>query len=649
VEERRRTRFDDAGLVVGGRRLPLRAGALHYWRSSPTAWSRLLTSVRQLGCTAIDTPVPWAVHAPGERHFDWSGGRDLGAFLRAVGDAGLHAVLRPGPWVDAQLTFGGLPEHIVRDPDMQARAAHGGPAWLPNPPRAHPLPSLASARYQAAVATWMAEVGRVVGPHLAPDGPVVALAVDHHGAAGYRGAAFDLDYHPDALAWWREVDDREPPTRWADDDAARCVAWVRWKEQYLARGLGAVVDALIAAGLGDLARFHAAPPAAPWHADLPAMARAIDGPVSIDVSGGAGDLAAIRERGLWVSGSSAAAAPFSVGCGHATYLPPRTDAEQRAAALVALAAGARAVTVTMAVARDRWIGGALDHDGRPAGTAARSAALKPAAPAPGWVSPLLHALERLGWHGLRRRARVALIASRADARFGLASSVLDPAPPLVAELLRLGPGGSANLGRDADAVTYRRWFAAAAAALDLAQVPYAIVDESAGAARLLAFDAIVAPTLHRVDRGLWRDLTAAAAARKVVVYGPELPTHDELGQPLVEPAPRRAGRMRAGSLEDLAGLAEDLAALVEPPLWSIERPAGLHVDVFDDDGGRARVAIVTNPGAGPVRARLVTPGDVALVDALHGERLPSHDGVITIALGGGDARWFEIVAAPTAG
>ncbi|HMW48680.1 MAG TPA: hypothetical protein PKC70_10310, partial [Cellvibrionaceae bacterium] len=76
------------------------------------------------------------------------------------------------------------------------------------------------------------------GPHLAPDGPVVALAVDHHGGAAYRGGAFDLDYHPDALAWWREHDEREAPTRWAADDAERCVAWVQWKELYLARGMG---------------------------------------------------------------------------------------------------------------------------------------------------------------------------------------------------------------------------------------------------------------------------------------------------------------------------------------------------------------------------------------------------------------------------
>lgn len=635
MEERRRTWFDDRGLVVAGRPRPLRAGAVHYWRTAPAAWPALLAAVRGLGCTAVDTPVPWAVHERAGGGFDWSGARDLPAFLRAVTAAGLDAVLRPGPWVEAQLTYGGLPERIVREPDIAARAAHGGPAWLPHPPRAYPLPSLASARYRAEVATWLTEVGRVVGPHLAPDGPVVALAVDHHGGAAYRGGAFDLDYHPDALAWWREHDEREAPTRWAADDAERCVAWVQWKELYVARGLGELAASLTAAGLGDVARFHAAAPATPWQADLPAQARALGGPVGIDVSGGAGDLAAIRTRGLWVAGSLAPALAPAVGCGHAPYLPPRTGGEQRAAALAALATGATGLGVTMAVARDRWLGGALDGEGRPLADGA-------------WVGPLLTALDRLGWSRLRRRAPVALVASRADARFALASSVLDPVPPLVAELVGLGPGGSAALGTDADAVTYRRWFAAAAAALDLARIPFAIVDEHAGSDRLLAFDAIVAPTLHRVDRRLWRDLGAASAARKLVVYGPELPTLDERGHALGEDAspPRRAGRMRPGSVDDVAGLAEDLAALVEPAPWAIERPAGLHVDVFDDDHGAARVAIVTNPGTGAVRARLAVPPDVALRDALGSELLAAHDGIVTVALGAGDARLLEIVAAP---
>ena len=103
--------------------------------------------------------------------------------------------------------------------------------------------------------------------------------------------------------------------------------------------------------------------------------------------------------------------------------------------------------------------------------------------------------------------------------------------------------------------------------------------------------------------------------------------------------------MRPGSVDDVAGLAEDLAALVPPATWAIERPAGPHVDVFDDGQGRPRAAIITNPGAGAVRARLALPAGLALRDSLTGEHLESHDGVATIALAAGDARLFDVLPA----
>src|SRR5262249_47621261 len=155
----------------------------------------------------------------------------------------------------------------------------------------------------------------------------------------------------------------------------------------------------------------------------------------------------------------------------------------------------------MGVGRDRWIGGALDPDGR-------------RRPAAGWIAAIHAALAEVEWTTLRRAAPVALVLSRADVRHGLASSWLDPLPAIAGELAGLGPGGSAGLGRDPAAIAQRRWFDAVAAALDLAQVPYVIVDEAVALDRLLAARAIIAPTLGRVDRALWRNLKLAAGGAK---------------------------------------------------------------------------------------------------------------------------------------
>src|SRR6185503_12457699 len=122
-----------------------------------------------------------------------------------------------GPHCNAELTGFGFPERILRDEAMLARAAHGGPGWMPAPPRAFPVPSYASAAFREEVGAWYVAVGDVVAPRLAPDGPVVAIGVDNEAQMFFRLGAYEHDYHPDAIAAWREASglDGDPPRAWS--------------------------------------------------------------------------------------------------------------------------------------------------------------------------------------------------------------------------------------------------------------------------------------------------------------------------------------------------------------------------------------------------------------------------------------------------
>jgi len=605
---------------------------MHYWRTPRAGWRRCLDELAALGVTVVESYVPWGVHERAGGGHDWSGERDLGGWLDAVAAAGLVAALRPGPHINAELTWFGFPERVVRDPELQARGAHGGPVWLPAPPRAFPVPSYASRRFHDEVAAWYRAVAAAVGERLWPDGPVVALQVDNEPHMFFRAGAFDHDYHPDALAWWHEQHREEPPRAWSREHAGPAAAWVRFKDQYLARALAGFARALDDAGFAGVARFGNLPPGEPQFADLPALEAAIGGPVGLDVYAAATGLASVRRRALHVAGSTSLVPLVpELGCGFAYYAPPWSDADQRTVTLAALAAGVRGLSFYMGVGRDRWIGGALDGHGR-------------RRPAAAWVGAIFEALREVDWTALRRRAPVALVCSRADARHGLASSLLDPLPPAVSELLDLGPGHGAELGRDPAAIAHRRWFDAVAAALDLARVAYTIVDEGAPLERFLAVRAIVCPTLDRVDRRLWTTLGQAAAEKRVVVIGPDTPTRDELDRPLGDHAapPRKAGRMRPGSLDDLAGLAGDLAALAPPDDWIVERPAGVLIDVFEDTAGRVRVLLVLNPGERRVSARVLVPAATAVRDPLSGDRFEEVDGRLAVPLGGHDARMLVV-------
>jgi beta-galactosidase len=629
VEARVRTAWDARGLLIdpGGaaRSVPFWAGSYHYWRSEPGQWKAGLRAIAELGLLLVETPVPWSVHETASR-YTWSGRADLARFVGLAGEAGLGVVLRPGPCVGAELTYLGFPERLLRDGDLLARTAHGTPAWLPLPPRMFPVPSYASARFHEQVAAWYAALAEVVAPLLAPDGPVVALAVDHQAQLFHRLGAYDLDYHPDAIAWWHDDGGHgEPPRAWDPAHAERCAHWVRFKDRYRARALGRFAAALDEVGLGGVARYHDVAPGDPAHGALPGIETAIGGPVGIGVHNGRHGFAAVRRRALHVVGSQDVPLAPQVALSASPFLvQPDRDADPdrpRDALLTLLAAGVRGFGLETAVERDRYLGGAIDGRGH-------------VVPGASWIAPLLGALRAADWTSLRRAAPIAVVLGRADWRFALASSVVDPVTPVIADALGLGAGGAAELGRDGQGALARRWLAAIEDALTLAEIPYVIVDEAAPIERLRGYAAVIAPTLDRVDRGLWKALKTLADEKAVVVIGPGVPTHDELGAPLGDDAapPKRSGRIRPGSLGDGAGLAEDLASLAgDPPeAWLVDHPDDVDCAAFADAGGAVRVVFVCSRGDHAETAELIAPDGAVLRDPFTGETLTAGNGRVRV-------------------
>ena len=277
----------------------------------------------------------------------------------------------------------------------------------------------------------------------------------------------------------------------------------------------------------------------------------------------------------------------------------------------------------MAVERERYYGAAISKDG----------VLEPHAK---WIAQLIAALNEVDWPALRRAPLIALVATQADARFGIATSVIDPMSPVVAELLDLGPGGAAELGTDAGAIAARRWQDAVAAALERAQVPYAIVDDQTPVEELARYRAVVVPTLDRVDAALWQRLRALADTRQaIVVIGPQTPTRDERDCPLADPPPRRVGRLQAGSLDDIPGLAEDLVGLAGELSddWQVHRPDDVRAFAYADAAGATRVVFLVSDALRRVSASLLADGRAkALRDPFTGERLPVHDGRVHVEL-----------------
>ncbi|MBP0454203.1 beta-galactosidase [Kitasatospora sp. RG8] len=116
------------GFTLDGRPLRLLSGALHYFRSLPEQWPGHLRMLRAMGLNTVETYVPWNLHEPSPGSYDFTGRADLGAFLRAAADAGLHAIVRPSPYICAEWENGGLPWWLLADRSLPLRT--GDPRYL---------------------------------------------------------------------------------------------------------------------------------------------------------------------------------------------------------------------------------------------------------------------------------------------------------------------------------------------------------------------------------------------------------------------------------------------------------------------------------------------------------------------------------------
>lgn len=652
MEPHQRTEFTARGLAVRShsgeagdiKHIDLFSGELHYWRIDRRDWRSCIHELAKLGVSAVSTYVPWSVHETRSGRFDWSENRDLGAFLDQVRDAGMYAIVKPGPHINAELTFFGFPERVLHDRDCLAVTGRDTLAWMPIPPRMFPIPSYASRAFQDEVTRWFAAVGEIVAPRLAPDGPIVAIQVDNEAQLFFRLGAYDVDYHPDALAWWDEFSDgAKPPRAWSTSDAQRCVTWVRFKQEYMARSLVWLGAALDSAGVQGIARYHNLPPSEPSLVDMSRLTRAVacshSGVVGMDFYHKSADYRVYRRRALYLAGS---AEPLSfspeVGVGGPLWLLPMTPDDQRNTLLGLLSTGMRGFNLYMAVARERWYGGAIDSAGdiQPAGV---------------WYKTLLAALKRFRWTTLRRSTPVALIWSRTDMRFASASSVVDPITPVLAEFARLGPAGSAELGLDSDGSAHRRWLAACESALDLAQIPYHIVDDSTSPARLACYRVVIAPTLNRVDRAMWRCLHELANTDTVVVIGPHTPSLDEYGLALDDAGgvPAGAGLIRADSIDDLNGFADDLVDLAgELPDYWLAETEDTDISVFEDEHAHPVVVFVANRTDTTRTAELTTPDGIRLSDVITGKpAFRTDDDVVRVNLAPYEVRMFEVTSLET--
>ncbi|MFD6055985.1 beta-galactosidase family protein [Agromyces sp. NPDC060279] len=156
----------ETDFLLDGAPFQIISGAMHYFRVHPEQWADRLEKARQMGLNTIETYVPWNEHSPERGAFRTPPSLDLARFLDLVHEAGLFAIVRPGPYICAEWHDGGLPGWLTADRSVTLRSSD--PAYL------------------EAVGEYLDAVSRIVAPRqVDAGGPVVLVQIENeYGAYG---------------------------------------------------------------------------------------------------------------------------------------------------------------------------------------------------------------------------------------------------------------------------------------------------------------------------------------------------------------------------------------------------------------------------------------------------------------------------------
>jgi beta-galactosidase len=112
----------DRQFKIDGQPIRLIAGEMHPGRIQPEFWEDRIKKAKAMGLNTISVYLFWNQMEPKEGEFVFEGITDIRRFVKLCEANGMWVELRVGPYVCAEIEFGGLPSWLLKYHDMKIRA-----------------------------------------------------------------------------------------------------------------------------------------------------------------------------------------------------------------------------------------------------------------------------------------------------------------------------------------------------------------------------------------------------------------------------------------------------------------------------------------------------------------------------------------------
>lgn len=294
VKETAPVMMKEGAFVIDGKPAFLLSADYPYFRDNREDWSKQLDNLKKMNVNVITCYIPWRHHAPedpikGKGEYDFSGklksSTDVLEFVRLCKEKNMKLVVKPGPFVHAELNNGGLPDYLPGESyksskdELFYKMPHLSFLPLPKnekkpefftdpsgkkyPLYATPIPAPLDHKYNEYVQDWLKAVTEnVVLPNQYPDGPIIGVQILNEGtySEGQRSIN-SYDYSSSSIANYRDFlsqkyddlneynklhgtdyskwNEIEPPRKWEGlskkKDAKKYIDWAEFSSDHYKR------------------------------------------------------------------------------------------------------------------------------------------------------------------------------------------------------------------------------------------------------------------------------------------------------------------------------------------------------------------------------------------------------------------------------
>lgn len=114
--------FDKNSVIVDGKRIFIRSGAFHYFRTPGIELAKdRFMKLKAAGYNTVDIYFNANYHSKVEHEYDFSDIKDVQKILEVARDVGLFVIARPGPFINAEVNAGGMPFWVLKNKNVIPR------------------------------------------------------------------------------------------------------------------------------------------------------------------------------------------------------------------------------------------------------------------------------------------------------------------------------------------------------------------------------------------------------------------------------------------------------------------------------------------------------------------------------------------------